>query len=345
MGEVVVGEFLNPLIPIAAAGLGLLKRKYDQYHIGESQGTQTMSEHNATVIKGGGGIRGTASFHTGRRRAPRWARDFPKEKPRICRAETSTTTLTALINTQHANTATCSQVFHGNLDSFLLGLFEQTMNNSSGFNAEANLMAKVFIKSISVKSTYINRGNTECKMLIYCCTPKRDMQSGNNFDGVAGDPYSLWEKGLRTEDIANASDLPHVPFVTPFQSTLFTKFWKVKKVIKVHFGPGDTFGLSQTVHLNKVFTGYELGNQNFWHGLTNVCMPVIMGQPMAESADSTTVGWGAARVSSIQNRIGTAYVVDSRIPTSWHNTSRTLLTTQGVMMEENAPALVTGSID
>lgn len=200
------------------------------------------------------------------------------------------------------------------------------MNTASGINGE---VAKMFLESFSGNLEMANSSAGAAVIIIYDCISRRDVASSSIYT-----PSNAWAAGISNEGVSNgATNVGSVPF----ESDLFTQFWKVVKQTKIILASGEVhkhcFSMTpkQLLHTSYVATYGTYGN---FRDLTYCPLVVVHGMPVHDSGTLTAVTSGAIDLD-VTNNVTYSYRLPQQNVINWFHTNNLVTTLANGQQEFN----------
>lgn len=139
------------------------------------------------------------------------------------------------------------------------------------------------VDKVTVKYHMKNQTTTPVHVTLYDIVPRRSVQLVTEQD-----PASDWNGGMQNSSItvvgnANATGYLTVG-TTPFQSTQFTKKWKVRNVTSFVLDGGAEHMHMLNITIGGMFDWQRVGNDRLTKGITMLTMMVLHGGVVGSNA-------------------------------------------------------------
>jgi len=197
-----------------------------------------------------------------------------------------------------------------------------------------NLPYRILLQSVTGNLTMANACSAPVELEIFDIVLKRDLplalqwtQHGNSWTVPETYPDAMWAQGsyannatINTGGSAFSANIA----ASPFDSTLFNAYFKVKKRTKVLLGQGGVHRHSVVSRVNKLLDSVmfnQNANQSMtiptsgvlgWKGVTTFCMVIQKGLPVSSAETASIVTSAETHVDIIQDfRLKWNYVVDN----------------------------------
>lgn len=203
-----------------------------------------------------------------------------------------------ITNTTVRSTSTIGQQQFVTVSSmFSLGQLH-TMLTQPSFSNPA--VAKMLYQSCAGELLITNQGNGTARISLYDIITRRD---ANNT--TASDPGLAVRSGFGDE-VSGSNSNYLIPGVTPFQSQLFTTFYKVIKITNIELSSGQTHTHKYKFKLNKGLGGELIQNQaqatTALKGISCYTMLQHHGYPDDDSANTSHVSLGSTQLDVVNKQ-------------------------------------------
>ena len=195
----------------------------------------------------------------------------------------------------------CFSAFCGKDVYTTAGIQPDLLSIENAINAQigGNVTRKALLESVTGEVMLQNQCNMNVRVILYDIIARQDMFSETSLTWGNWAPNQAWASGEQDEGAAatNAAVLGS----TPFQSSLFTTYFKVLKATHQLMAPGQTHVHRVKFSPNKVLLGerYNYANANI-KGLTIYTMLVISGCPVDNQ--STTISTSDAKIDFVTRK-------------------------------------------
>nr|WAE42602.1 MAG: capsid protein [Cressdnaviricota sp.] len=215
--------------------------------------------------------------------------------PNFYDSSVSTAFASTVGNCQYCNPISCYDI------SDLINMIN-AMGNSEAVNSIATPYTdRIFIQSCVVTNTITNACNSTVNCEFYFFKPRRDVPTAIG-SSVLGAMITGWADALAD---SSSRALAHDTTVTPFQSPLFTQWYKVTKKVVARIAPGKTYRYvlragAQTVVRNEIYN--DSAQALLSYRRASCCIYKIYGEPVSDASNPNQVSWGAVKVVHIANQ-------------------------------------------
>lgn len=167
---------------------------------------------------------------------------------------------------------------------------------------------RFLVKSVSAEIEYTNQCKGNVRLKIYDVVARRDLNTASN-----STPANAWANNYAQEG-GNNSDYKIVG-TTPFSNSMFTKFYKVRKITNVLLAQGQTHCHKVFIRANAVINKDTLDEIEYGlKGITRFTMVVVHGCPYNDTEEETKVSTGDVAVDYIVRKsYKYTYVDDSSV--------------------------------
>lgn len=188
----------------------------------------------------------------------------------------------------------------------------------NGANSVGNAtVAKWFLESFTGSLQMSNASAAAVTMTIFDCIARRDVASTNVYS-----PQIAWTSGVTDEGVANGANQVGS---LPFESDLFTQFYKVVKSTKVILASGEchkhVFNMepNQLLH-HEYITQYSASNTGIYRDLSYFPLVVFSGMPAHDSTTKTSVSSAPVNLDTIfEVSYAFKYLFNNTV--SWYRTN------------------------
>ena len=215
--------------------------------------------------------------------------------------------------------------------------------NAIGTWNGGNATRRTLLETVSGETMLQNQCNVNVRVILYDIICRRDLDSQTAISWGPTNPTVAWDTGYQDAGatLANAKNLGS----TPFQSPLFTDYFKVLKATHILMAPGQTHVHRIKFSPNKLLHGevHKYSNANH-KGLTCYQMMVISGCPCDNN--STTVSTADAKIDYVSKKVYRfKNIVDDSIKlTATNNITAITAATENIMNVDTGAATTFGSV-
>ena len=154
-----------------------------------------------------------------------------------------------------------------------------------------NVTKRVLFESVSGEIMLQNQCTMNVRVILYDIIARKNLDSQTALTWGAWAPNQAWVSGEQDEGAAATNS--SVIGSTPFQSSLFTTYFKVLKATHQLMAPGQTHVHRLKFKPNKVLAGEEYNNSSAnIKGFTIYTMMVISGVPCDNNAGTVSTSSG-----------------------------------------------------
>lgn len=138
--------------------------------------------------------------------------------------------------------------------------------------------SELFYGNTKVTTTFTNSELTTTYVKLYELQPRFHITT----IGIYG-PLSCWNAGIVNMADAVAINPHQRPYMSPFDSEMFTRFWKVDKTISFALAPGESHEHVSTYYHNKGFHGTLTQAYDTFRGMSHAQMITASGTPINDN--------------------------------------------------------------
>lgn len=180
-------------------------------------------------------------------------------------------------------------------DSVDLWSISQKLSANTANGYKSNLF---LLRGCTVETRFTNQDKGNVEIILYDLTVRRDVTVA---DQGALNPLSAWSTGL-TEDASGSSTTVAARTnlgSTPFDSKLFTQYYKVMKTTKLILSQGASHIHKVHIKGSRMMDAALVNREQYLRGLTHLTIAVVNGFPLNDQTTKTNVTTGVAAVDFV----------------------------------------------
>lgn len=206
-----------------------------------------------------------------------------------------------------------------------------------GASATGQSTTRMVVKCMKMRLTFTNQSNANAMVTLYDIEYRHDTYA--NMDAVS--PVSAWGSGIQREE--EGGDSPGYANVgaTPFQSSDFCRYYRVRKVTKVYLDPGKSHVHSYTKMAYKMLNnGLNDDSVNMYgiRGFTHEVVMVCQGMPVNDGTTDTLIAYGSGAVDVVVDKTYEQCWPQYGLRRYYYDNNQGTITTEKIINDEtNAP--------
>lgn len=154
--------------------------------------------------------------------------------------------------------------------------------------------SELFYGKTTVVSTFTNTEVTTAYMHIYELSPRFHMVTEAGYN-----PVVCWKSGI-DDAYGSVINAHNKVYNSPFDSQMFTRFYKVKKVIKLVLSPGQSHEHISTYYHNKGLFGAVTAPYEINRTMSNMHMIIASGTPISDATTNTLISTSTISINCVR---------------------------------------------